>query len=34
VAGNSSSGLVNDLNGNQVQILTLGSSNGNFASAG
>jgi hypothetical protein len=34
VAGNSSSGLINALNGNQVQILTLGSSNGNFASAG
>jgi hypothetical protein len=34
VAGNSSHGFINALNGNQVQILTLGSSNGNFASAG
>jgi hypothetical protein len=33
VAGNSSSGLVNVLNGNQVQILTFGSSNGNGAVA-
>jgi hypothetical protein len=34
VAGNSSSGFINALNGNQIQVLTLGSSNGNFASAG
>jgi hypothetical protein len=34
VAGNSSSGLINALNGNQVQILTFGSSNGNSAYAG
>jgi hypothetical protein len=34
VAGNSSHGFINALNGNQVQVLTLGSSNGNFASAG
>jgi hypothetical protein len=34
VAGNSSYGLINALNGNQVQILTVGSSNGNFAYAG
>lgn len=34
VAGNSSSGFINVANGNQVQILTFGSSNGNAASAG
>jgi hypothetical protein len=34
VAGNSSHGFINALNGNQVQVLTVGSSNGNFASAG
>jgi hypothetical protein len=34
VAGNSSHGFINALNGNQVQILTLGSSNGNAAFAG
>jgi hypothetical protein len=34
VAGNSSHGFINALNGNQVQILTVGSSNGNFAYAG
>lgn len=34
VAGNSSYGLVNALNGNQIQVLTFGSSNGNFAAAG
>jgi hypothetical protein len=34
VAGNSSHGLINLLNGNQIQILTLGSSNGNVAVAG
>ena len=34
VAGNSSSGFINVLNGNQVQILTFGSSNGNAAYAG
>jgi hypothetical protein len=34
VAGNSSSGLINVGNGNQVQVLTLGSSNGNGAIAG
>lgn len=34
VAGNSSEGFINVLNGNQVQILTLGSSNGNAAYAG
>jgi hypothetical protein len=34
VAGNSSHGFINALNGNQVQILTLGSSNGNAAVAG
>jgi hypothetical protein len=34
VAGNSSSGLINVGNGNQVQVLTLGSSNGNGAVAG
>ena len=34
VAGNSSSGLINVGNGNQVQVLTFGSSNGNAASAG
>jgi hypothetical protein len=34
VAGNSSSGFINVGNGNQVQVLTLGSSNGNGAIAG
>ncbi len=34
VAGNSSHGFINVLNGNQVQILTFDSSNGNYASAG
>lgn len=34
VAGNSSSGFINVLNGNQVQVLTFGSSNGNTAWAG
>lgn len=34
VAGNSSSGFINVGNGNQVQVLTLGSANGNFAYAG
>jgi hypothetical protein len=34
VAGNSSSGFINVLNGNQVQVLTFGSNNGNYASAG
>ncbi|HEU4974208.1 MAG TPA: hypothetical protein VFT50_03910 [Baekduia sp.] len=34
VAGNSSYGLVNALNGNQIQILTFGSANGNGAYAG
>jgi hypothetical protein len=33
-AGNSSSGLIDVLNGNQVQILTFNSSNGNGAVAG
>jgi hypothetical protein len=34
VAGNSSSGLINVANGNQIQLLTLFSSNGNSAYAG
>jgi hypothetical protein len=34
VAGNSSSGFINALNGNQIQVLTFGSSNGNVAVAG
>jgi hypothetical protein len=34
VAGNSSSGFINALNGNQVQVLTFDSNNGNYASAG
>jgi hypothetical protein len=34
VAGNSSSGFINVGNGNQVQLLTLGSTNGNGAIAG
>lgn len=34
VAGNSSYGLVNALNGNQIQVLTFDSSNGNYAAAG
>ena len=33
VAGNSSSGFVNALNDNQVQVLTFDSNNGNAASA-
>ena len=34
VAGNSSGGFINVANGNQVQLLTLFSSNGNGAIAG
>jgi hypothetical protein len=34
VAGNSSSGFINVANGNQIQVLTFGSDNGNYASAG
>jgi hypothetical protein len=34
VAGNSSHGFINALNGNQVQVLTFDSSNGNTAVAG
>jgi hypothetical protein len=34
VAGNSSEGFINVANGNQVQILTFDSSNGNAAYAG
>ncbi len=34
VAGNSSHGFINVANGNQVQLLTLFSSNGNGAIAG
>lgn len=33
-AGNSTVGLVNILNGNNIQALTVNSDNGNFASAG
>lgn len=34
VAGNSSYGFINVANGNQIQLLTAFSSNGNYASAG
>jgi outer membrane protein TolC len=34
VAGNSSSGFINVANGNQIQVLTFGSNNGNYAEAG
>jgi hypothetical protein len=33
-AGNSTVGLINVANGNNVQILTVNSANGNFAEAG
>jgi hypothetical protein len=32
-AGNSTSGLINVANGNNIQVLTVDSSNGNYAAA-